>query len=264
MQTLVIKLSGNIIADPSAPQKLAAYVQRQQQAGRRVVISHGGGRQINELSTRLSVPVRQIAGRRITDEAAREVLLYTVGGKANRELVAGLRSCGIAAVGLSGVDGGLTTATRRAPISIEGETIDFGWVGEIESVDTTVAETLLKAHFVPVIGCLTWSADHGILNVNADTFALHLALGLQACELVTLMEPEGVRDAAGNTLSMCTRDDWKRGLQQGWIRDGMKPKLQTAFEALEKGVPSVLLTNPEALLAGGGTRLVLTDQSGNQ
>lgn len=263
MQTLVLKLSGNIIADATAPQKLAAFIRRQQQAGRRVVMSHGGGKQINELSARLSLPVRQVAGRRITDESTREVLLYTVGGKANRDLVAGLRSCGISAVGISGVDGNLVTARRRAPVTIEGETIDFGWVGEIEAVDTSVAETLLKAHFVPVIGCLVWSADDGILNVNADTFALHLALGLQAAELITLMEPEGVRDAEGNTLSLLTREDWKRGLQQGWIRDGMKPKLQTAFEALEKGVPSVLLTNPDGLFKGRGTRLVLTGQSGN-
>lgn len=258
MHKLVIKLSGNIIADATAPQKLAAYIRSQQQAGRRVVISHGGGKQINELSTRLSLPVRQVAGRRITDEATREVLLYTVGGKANRELVAGLRSCGISAVGISGVDGGLVTARRRLPIDIEGTTIDFGWVGEIESVDTAVAEALLEAQFVPVVACLVWSAEHGILNVNADTFALHLALGLQACELVTLMEPDGVRDAEGNTLPVLTREDWKQGLKQGWIRDGMKPKLQTAFEALEQGVPSVLLANPDALLAGGGTRLVLT------
>jgi len=259
MQTILIKLSGNVIADPNALGKLAEYVMERKKAGERVVLTHGGGKQINELSKRLQLPVQQVAGRRITNEDTRELLLYTVGGKANRDLTDFLRKSGIAAVGISGVDGGLTTSHRRPPFDIDGEPIDFGLVGEIDSVDTNLPETLLAGGYVPVIGCLTWSPDYGILNVNADTFAIRISLAMQVSELIMLMDPPAVLDADQKPIPVMRRADWQRGLLEGWVRDGMKPKLSTAFEALEKGIPSVLMTNADTLAAGGGTKLIADD-----
>lgn len=259
MDTILIKLSGNVIADENALGKLAEYVVEQKKQHKRIVMVHGGGRQINDLSKRLKLPVQQVAGRRITNDESREVLLYTVGGKANRELVAFLRVCDIAAVGISGIDGGLTTSSRRSPMDIEGEPVDFGLVGEMESVDTSLPEHLIKGGFVPVIGCLTWSPDEGILNINADTFSIRISLAMQVSELIMLMDPPAVLDADQKPISTMRRSDWQRGLREGWIKDGMKPKLTTAFEALDKGLPSVRLTNADTLAAGGGTRIVADD-----
>lgn len=262
MDTILIKLSGNVLADENALGKLAEYVVEQKKQNKRIILVHGGGRQINDLSKRLKLPVQQVAGRRITNDESREVLLYTVGGKANRELVAFLRACSIAAVGISGIDGGLTTSSRRPPMDIEGEPVDFGLVGEMESVDIALPEHLIKGGFVPVIGCLTWSPDEGILNINADTFSIRISLAMEVSELIMLMDPPAVLDADQKPISTMHRSDWQRGLREGWVKDGMKPKLTTAFEALDKGLPSVRLTNADTLAAGGGTMIVADEAPG--
>ncbi|MBP3191636.1 acetylglutamate kinase [Natronogracilivirga saccharolytica] len=260
MDAIVIKISGNVVADFNALGNLCEYVKKRKGEGLRIVMIHGGGRQISELSQRTDVPVRQVAGRRITDEATREILLYTVGGRANREIVAFLRRNDIPSVGISGIDGGLTTAHRRPPMDIDGNPVDFGLVGEIDSVDTKLLEHLTDGGFLPVVGCLTYSEDDGILNINADTFAIRISLALQVRELVMLMDPPAVLDARKKPIDTMNRRDWQRGLEEGWITDGMKPKLLTAFEALDNGVQSVLLTNAGTLAAGGGTRLVADDK----
>lgn len=255
MSTILIKLSGNVIAEKNNLKKLAGFIHDSHKKGDRVILTHGGGKQINELSNRLDIPVQQMAGRRITDEKTREILLFTVGGSANRELTAQLRKHGVHSVGISGIDGALTTAIRRPPIMIEGKKVDFGLVGEINNVEPGLLLHLMKGGYVPVVGCLTWSAEEGILNINADTFAISLSLAIKADQLIMLMEPPAVLDEKKEPLNNMNYDDWQRGLRDGWVKEGMKPKLQTAFSAIEKGLPSVLLANMDTLLAGGGTRL---------
>lgn len=220
-----------------------------------VTIVHGGGRQINAMSEQLGIPVRQVAGRRITDRDTMDVLLATVGGTVNRKLVSEMRRHGLQAVGLTGADGELTTAVRREPLEIDGETIDFGYVGHILSVQPEILQTLMAQRYVPVVACLTWSEEEGMLNINADTMAIEIAGSLFARELVMLMEPEAVLDADLNPIASLTFSEFQQGVTDGWISAGMRPKLETGFRAVRSGLERVRLTNPEGLAAGGGTIL---------
>lgn len=220
-----------------------------------VTIVHGGGRQINTMSERLGIPVRQVAGRRITDRDTMDVLLATVGGSVNRKLVSEMRRNGLRAVGLTGADGELTTAVRREPLEIDGEAIDFGYVGHILSVQPEILQTLMEQRYVPVVACLTWSEEEGMLNINADTMAIEIAGSLFASELVMLMEPEAVLDADLKPIGSLTFSEFQQGVTEGWISAGMRPKLETGFKAVRSGLERVRLTNPEGLAGGGGTIL---------
>jgi acetylglutamate kinase len=248
----VLKLSGGLSGQPDALDAVAAHIR---DADHSVILVHGGGKQINALSGRLAVPVRQVAGRRITDAATLEVLLHTVGGIVNRGLVSDLMSRGIDAIGLAGADGGLLIGRKRAPLSIDGETIDFGLVADIEFVRTDLLETLMGAGLTPVIACLAWSPVDGYLNINADTVAITVAAALNARSLTFLMEPEAVLDTDRSPVPHLTPRMFRSGVAAGWITDGMRPKLETAFLACDKGIPEVRLTNPAGLASGGGTRI---------
>lgn len=248
----VLKLSGSLSDDPSSLDLVCRFILEQNS---QVIVVHGGGKQINDMCQQLGIPVLQVAGRRVTTPETLDVLLKTVGGSLNRGLVSDLRSRGINAVGLTGADGGLTTSHKRPPLVIDGLETDFQLVGELDAVNPHVIQILMASGFVPVIGCLTWSSDHGYLNINADTFAISIASALQAEELVFLMEPEAVLDADKKPISHLKTSDFLDGVKQGWIKDGMRPKLETGFKALESGIKSVKLTNPAGLAAQKGTTL---------
>ncbi|MEX0684553.1 MAG: acetylglutamate kinase [Balneolales bacterium] len=256
MEPVLIKISGNLADDKNAITKICSYAKDQMALGKPVVVVHGGGKQINQLSEQLNVPVQQVAGRRITDRGALEILLYTVGGIVNKTIVSSFRESGLKAVGLTGIDGNLTTSHKRPPLNINGEEVDFGLVGEFDAIDTELIDTMIKKQFVPIIGCLTWSPKEGILNINADTFAVKLSTALNCSELNLLMSPEAVLDMDQKPIKELTRETWKSGVTHGWIIDGMQPKLQTGFEALQNGIPRVILTNPDGLAAQTGTLLI--------
>lgn len=248
----VLKLSGGLSGQPDALDAVAAHIH---DADHPVILVHGGGKQINALSEKLAVPVRQVAGRRITDAATLDVLLHTVGGSVNRGLVSDLMARGIDAIGLTGADGGLLIGRKRAPLPIDGETIDFGLVADIEFVRTDLLETLMAAGLTPVIACLAWAPEHGHLNINADTVAITVAAALNARSITFLMEPEAVMDAGRSPVPIMTPQMFRSGVADGWITDGMRPKLETAFNASTKGIPDVRLTNPAGLASGRGTRV---------
>jgi acetylglutamate kinase len=259
MGPVVVKLSGGLTEDSGSLDSLCEWLKRIREAGNSIpsgiTLVHGGGVQINDMCSRLDIPVRQVAGRRVTDPATMEVLTATVGGTVNRRLVSYLRKRGLQAVGLTGADGLLTTAVRRAPLTIDGKAVDFGLVGEIMSIQPDLLQLLMKEGFVPVVACLTWSEEEGLLNINADTMAIEIAGALGASELVMLMQPEAVLDADMKPLPSLTQEEFARGVQDGWISAGMRPKLETGFRAVAAGIPKVKLTNPEGLAGIGGTVL---------
>ena len=253
--TQIYKLSGNLVDSPAQLKALGQLIASGQAQGDRVIVVHGGGKQVNALSKALDVPVTQIQGRRVTDARTIEILTHTIAGSVNLNIVSALRSVDVRAMGLTGVDANITTASRRPPLPINGVPTDFGLVAELDSVEVSSLNILLDHGIVPVIGCLTWSVDHGILNMNADTFANRIALAANADDLTLLKEPDQVWGADGAPFGTLSELECEMGIREGWISEGMLPKLSAGFSALSAGIRSVVLGSPTGLLAGLSTTL---------
>ena len=249
----VLKLGGAVLADPEAVAAVWKSVAQRPDA----VVVHGGGPQATSLARRLGHEPRLVAGRRVTSDLDLDVALWTLRGALNARLVASARLAGLRAVGLSGVDGGLVTVVRRPPVAVDGETVDFGHVGDVQAVDVAVLAALLDAGFVPVVASVCADAHGALYNVNADTVAFEVAAALGA-DLALVTEAGGVRrdpaDPASrlHQLSGAAVDE---GVAEGWIAGGMRPKLEVARAALQRGVPSVRICAPGDL--SGGTTVTL-------
>lgn len=265
---LILKLSGKVLEDASSRRGLCRQVSRLCQDGHPLVVVHGGGKQLNEWSARLGIPVVQHEGRRVTDEATVELAAMVFSG-ANRNLVATLVSSAVRAIGMSAFDGGLTRCRRRPPIpvKVEGRTevVDFGLVGEIESIDASVVKRLWKEGFVPVISCLGADEKGQLLNINADTLAAELSIALGADRLVSVSDVEGLYFNPKNPSTLLpelTAEDAREHLRTGRFTDGMVPKVEAALRVLDRGVGCVQIVGGfgansllDALAGKGGTLL---------
>jgi acetylglutamate kinase len=208
-------------------------------------VVHGGGTFATELSGRLGIPVETINGRRITDAATLEVAKMAFNGKLNTDLVAALQKHGVRCVGLSGIDGALVRAERRPVTKVEvghgGETreIDFGFVGDVKSVDIGVIRHLLAGSFLPVVSSMAGDGNGGIFNINADTLATALAKALCAEKLILLTAAPGVLEDADDERSLISWMDRKRlgEILERSASGGMVAKLQACGAALDAGVP---------------------------
>jgi acetylglutamate kinase len=239
---LVLKLSGKVLEQESLRFSLGRQIDALTRQGHRVLLIHGGGKQLSDFCRQTGIPVLQVQGRRITDERTLEAAKM-VFGSINTDLTASLLAAGVRAVGISAYDGGMTTSRRRAPLSlnIDGclETVDFGFVGEITGVDTHLIDALWLAGFVPVISCLCRSPQGQILNVNADTVATELALALRAGRLVSVSDVDGIYlDPADpdTRIPQLELEEARSLLLEGVFVDGMVPKVENAIRLLEKGV----------------------------
>jgi acetylglutamate kinase len=257
MESVVIKLSGSLTDDQASIECLARHILELSSQNIHSIIIHGGGKQINELSKSLGVEIIQVQGRRVTSAETIDILSYTVAGSINISLVSSLRQLGIKAVGITGADGEVSTSIKRKPLNINGSDVDFKFVGEITELNPDLIFLLSKNGYTPVVGCLTWSEADGILNINADTFATQMAVSCASKELLVLMDPPFVRNAENKRINELSFKDFTNGISDGWIVDGMIPKLKTGFEALNAGVKTVRLTNPAGLSSDSGTNLIL-------
>lgn len=258
-KTFVVKLGGRIFADRAALLSLAEDITLLHNVGIRVVVVHGGGPQMNELAERLGIPQQIVGGRRVTDEATLDLAKMLFRGKLNADLVAALREAGTLAVGLSGGDAGLVEANRRPVVTLEDDggqrqEVDFGHVGDIVAIRPDVLRTLNDAGFVPVVCSLASTSTGGILNVNADTMAEEIAIALRADKLFFLTDQPGLLENVADpssTLSWCDRNDLEKLLNEGNLKGGMKPKIQSTLRALANGVRRVHIIGaftPSALL----------------
>ena len=190
MKTTVIKMGGVSVLHDELLDTLWTSAARLAESGR-VVVVHGGGVRATEIAGELGHTPRMVHGRRITTDTDLKIVQWTLRGELNGRLVAGAVRHGVKAVGLSGADGPLVRVTKRPPWNIDGETIDFGWVGDIASVDTELLNILLDLGYVPVIAPLGIDHTGQLYNVNADTVSCALAEALQADEYLLVTEIRG-------------------------------------------------------------------------
>ncbi len=260
MQKLtVIKIGGNIIDDE---EKLNSFLQQLADVRGPKILVHGGGKLATRLAGQLQIPQQMVEGRRITDAETLKVITMVYAGYINKNIVASLQFMNCNAIGMCGADGNLITAKKRT-----GTEIDYGFVGDVETVNAELLKSLLEQHIVPVIAPVTHNGKGQLLNTNADTIAQEIAKSLSKfynAELVYSFEKAGVLEDAedDNTLISLLNPDLYESLKEsGKIFAGMIPKLDNAFAALHRGVSKVIIGKAEnlpGLLNGSsGTSIVL-------
>jgi acetylglutamate kinase len=256
----VLKLGGRPLSDPEVMNNLAFDLALLRQEGVRVVIVHGGGPQLSELSGRLGLETRKVNGRRVTDRETLRLAKMVFSGEVSTNVVAALRRHGVSGVGLSGVDGDLIDAHRRPPVELldretsETGVVDFGYVGDIGGINPSVLNVLMDQGFVPVIASLGADASGEVLNINADTVAAEVAIALGAEKLILMSDVPGLlRDLEDRDTRIpeMTTLDARDLLSSGVVVNGMLPKLEGAIRTIEAGTPHVHLIDghtPHALL----------------
>jgi acetylglutamate kinase len=261
-RTVVIKYGGNAMTDETLRAGFAQDVVFLRYAGLLPVIVHGGGPQISAQLDRLGIPSTFTAGLRVTTPEAMDVVRMVLTGQVNREVVGLINQHGPFAVGMSGEDAHLLTA-RRLQATVDGELVDLGQVGEVETVNPGAVSALLADGRIPVISSVARGQDGGVLNVNADTAAAAVAVALDAAKLIVLTDVPGLyaswpgdaaatgpeaagpaaaspaADASGgrppeviSQLTAAALADMLPGLSGGMI-----PKMQACLTAVQGGVP---------------------------
>jgi acetylglutamate kinase len=237
---IVVKLGGEVIAS-AALAVVARDVADLSRTGR-VVVVHGGGPQASKLQERLGMTPRQVAGRRVTDEATLDVMKMIVAGKLNVDLCAALGAAGARPVGLHGASARVIEAVRRPPKVYPGagpDPVDLGLVGDVTAVGKELLALLAGQGYVPVLACLGAGADGAVFNINADTVANRVAVELGADGLFLISDVPGVlRDVAdpGSRIARLTVAEGRALITGGAVTRGMIPKLEESFAALAEGV----------------------------
>ncbi len=239
--TLVVKYGGAAINADGGVDSVLADVAALQMAGIRVVLVHGGGKNITKLLEQLQVPTRFENGYRVTDEAALGVAELALSAQVNKAIVSALAGLDVSAVGISGKDGHLLTAECKDPA--------LGRVGQIQAVDTRIIETLLDSGFLPVISPIAGSEDGIGYNCNADDAAQAVAEALKADRLVFLTDVGGILIDSHNSKTAVEHLDVERAeelIQAGLIAGGMAPKVQGCIHAIRNGVGEVSILDGRA------------------
>ncbi|MGA9121610.1 MAG: acetylglutamate kinase [Bacteroidota bacterium] len=260
-KTFVIKYGGAAMVDEDLRETFAQDVTLLKKIGIRLIIVHGGGKEITELAGRLGLESKFVDGQRYTDEEMMGVVQMVLAGKTNKDIVARINQHEGNAVGVCGIDGYLLRVRRSTP---GGQ--DLGYVGEITDVNTAFLDLLLANNCLPVVAPIGFNGDSHAYNVNADIAAAAIASALRAEKLVYLSDVEGVL-ADSDLIHSMDQAEGERLIANKVISRGMIPKVRSAFEALQSGVSKVHLIDgriKHSLLleiftdTGVGTELVQT------
>ena len=255
-QKLLIKLGGTLLDAPDSRHRLAREISSAAEPQRRIVVVHGGGKQMTRFLAERGVESRFVNGLRVTTPEVIDAVLKVFAGSVNAELVTAFRAAGARPVGLSGLDAGLVDAEVLSP--------DLGQVGRPVRSDARLLDLLTINSYIPVVACVAGDALGHVYNVNADQMAVTCAVAFAAESLLFLTDVDGVRDQDGVICPTLTCEQARSLIHHGIATGGMQAKLEAAMEALQHGVSQVLIA-PGALagvvgrlLAGetAGTRLI--------
>jgi acetylglutamate kinase len=269
-KTFIVKAGGGVFGDADATRVLIEQIAILHYFGVRVVMVHGGGPQTTEISEALGIPTRMVEGRRVTDQKAIDVAAMVLNGLINTRILGMCRDLNIDAVGISGVDAGLVRAHRRPPVKVgtSGELVDYGFVGDIDGIDTTVIRKLLDSGLMPVVSPLSADETGVLLNINADTVAAAIGAALGAEKLILCTGAPGILERVEDPTSLISYTDLrglKRLREEGRIVEGMLPKAKAIENAIHGGVRRVHVVSyksPEGILGevftneGTGTLIV--------
>lgn len=232
-ETVVVKLGGNAMVDDELASQFAQDIVLMQSVGIKPVVVHGGAPQIGSMLDRLGMDSQFVDGLRVTDSDTLDVARMVLVGKVNRDIVSSINIHGPLAVGISGEDAGLITATSRHE--------DLGFVGEIQAVNPTIINGLLKEGHIPVVSSIGADDKGQAYNINADTVASSLAAALEAKRILYLTDIEGLRadmEDPESHISQIMSSDLQNLIDNGTISGGMIPKAQACLEAVQAGVGS--------------------------
>lgn len=256
----ILKLGGELL---EGDQRLAAIGRAITSAAKkmRLVVVHGGGREIDAALAQVGIPKRQVDGLRVTDADTLNIVVSVLAGTINTRFVAAINAAGGRAVGLTGADAGVAPVEKAAPHkATNGETVDLGMVGTpLKSRSPVVVEALCRAGYVPVIACVSASKNGKLFNVNADTLAGSLAARLKAKRLVIAGATPGVLDKRNETIVKLDTERIEKLVKSGTANAGMVAKLAACQAALRGGAKSVVIVDGRApgrlvkALSGGKT-----------
>jgi acetylglutamate kinase len=250
-KVVVIKFGGHAMGDDEAMASFARDVVLMKQCNVHPVVVHGGGPQIAAMLGRMGVESEFVDGLRVTDRATVEVVEMVLAGAINKRIVSAINDQGGRAVGVCGKDARLlvcekVTRTKRDPDSRIERVVDLGFVGDPREVNPAILETMLRAEFIPVVAPVGAGRNGETYNVNADTAAGAIAGALKAERLLLLTDVEGVKDAEGDILTDLSPSQVSRLIEDGVIRGGMIPKVQTALDAIGQGVGAAVILDGRA------------------
>jgi acetylglutamate kinase len=246
----VIKIGGNVIDDEK---NLSAFLENFAAIEGKKILVHGGGKIATKLGDKLGIESKYINGRRITDSETIDLVTMVYGGLVNKKVVAQLQALQCNAIGLTGADANIMPATKR-PVTKEG--IDFGYVGDVDSSKLKVEslELLLNAGFSLILAPLTHDGKGQILNTNADTIASSVAVALSASydvRLIYCFEKKGVLENVADensAIGLITKGIYQKLKTENKLFDGILPKIDNAFAAIDSGVKEVLIGHADDLL----------------
>lgn len=241
----IVKIGGNIIDDEK---RLKSFLESFARIEGKKILVHGGGKLATRLAEKLEIPQQMVEGRRITDEETLNVVTMVYAGLINKKVVAQLQAKGCDAIGLSGADGNVIQSHKRNTANI-----DYGFVGDVDHINVSLLDTLLKSGHTVVLSPITHNKEGILLNTNADTIAQETARAmskLYQVELIYSFEKAGVLlDAEDDStvISIITPSVYQKLKAEEKIFAGMIPKLDNAFSAIQSGVKKVIIGRAEEL-----------------
>ncbi|HET8707274.1 MAG TPA: acetylglutamate kinase [Pseudomonadales bacterium] len=236
-KTIVIKYGGNAMENEDLKNSFARDIVLMKLVGINPVVVHGGGPQIGDLLKKMGKQSEFIDGMRVTDAETMDVVEMVLGGLVNKDIVNLINQHGGKAVGLTGKDGQLIQA-KKLYLDKDGKQVDIGFVGDVETVNTSVIEMLVSSDFIPVIAPIGFDRNGQAYNINADPAAGAIAEALKAEKLILLTNAAGLLDKNNEVLTGLSTAQVDALIEDGTIYGGMIPKISCALEAVKNGVVS--------------------------